>query len=75
MLMLPAQVYDASDNPDGGIYLRVPYDVDFLDEFKDAIEPGERYWDGYDREWWVSERYSKRAIRIASGYFNIEYMD
>lgn len=36
-MKLPAQIYDASDNPDGGIYLRVAYDPDFLVEFKAAV--------------------------------------
>ena len=66
-MKLPAQIYDASDNPDGGIYLRVAYDPDFLVEFKGAVPS--------NFQWWVSDKYAKRAIRIASCYFNLEYCD
>lgn len=75
MSKLPAQVYDCFDRPEGGIYLRVPYEPDFLKEFKDAIPPQARDWDRDDREWWIGNKYDKKAIRIASGYFNIEYCD
>lgn len=74
-MKLPAQIYDALDNPDGGIYLRPAYDEDFLAEFKNAVPYTDRSWDRDDREWWVSEKFAKKAIRIASGYFNLEYCD
>lgn len=70
-----AQIYDATDNPDGGSYLRTPYEPDFVDELKREIPADHRMWDAYDREWWVSDRYAKKAIRIASDYFHLSYED
>ena len=75
MTKLPAQIYDATDNPEGGIYLRVPWDPDFLEEFQGEIPYEHRSWDREDREWWVSDRYGAKARRIASQYFNLEYCD
>jgi hypothetical protein len=74
-MKLPAQIYDATDNPDGGTYLRTAYDPDFLNEFKAAVPFDHRSWNADDREWWVSDQYAKRAIRIAADYFNLEYCD
>ena len=74
-MKLPAQIYEAVDNPDGGIYLRTAYDPEFLTEFKAGVPSSDRVWDATDREWWVSEQYDKKAIRIASQYFNLEYCD
>lgn len=75
MTKQPGQIEDAMDDIDGGVYLRVAYDQEFLAEFKETIPHKHRTWDEYDREWWISERYAKRAIRVASGYFNLEYCD
>lgn len=58
-----------------GVHLKTPYDEEYLDEFRDTIPPEEREWLRDEYRWWVSEKYSKKAIRIASGYFNLEYCD
>lgn len=74
-MKLPADVHDATDDPDGGIYLHAAYDADFLEEFKAEVPRDHRSWDGDARRWWVSDRYAKRALRVAAGYFNLNYRD
>jgi len=39
-----------------GWFIQFPYDPDFLEVFKDAIEKRDRAWDDDKRQWWVRER-------------------
>jgi hypothetical protein len=76
-MTVTAKIYDVTDLPEGGIYLKVPYDRDFLDEFRDTFdgEYEEREWLPDDKMWWVSKKRATRAIRVASRYWNLEYAD
>jgi hypothetical protein len=48
-----------------------------LDDFRTAFDDfrADREWLPDDKMWWVSDRKSRLAIRVASGYFNLEYCD
>jgi hypothetical protein len=54
---------------DGGIWIKVRYDADFLDELKRTVPYGQRRWDPVQRRWWVSTGYALQALRLSERYF------
>ena len=52
--------------------MRTPYDTAFLDEFKRAVPPQMREWDGDEKVWRVHESELDKASAIASNYWHVE---
>jgi hypothetical protein len=53
-----------------GIYLDCSYDPDFLEVFKNRIPAQDRKWHPDIKQWWVSSKWAKQAIRDAQIFFN-----
>lgn len=54
---------------DGWIYVRAPFDQEFVDELKKRISPAHRRWDPVEKLWKVDPSQDQRLVKIVKKYF------
>jgi len=64
-----AKSYCYITKKNGGVIIDCSYDPDFLEVLKANIPASEQRYDPSTKYWWVSERFSKQAIRDCNHFF------